>query len=100
MVLTHGSIKDPYYQYATLKFYPSSSDTSTTASIYLPFFNGEWWSVMFNGMEEVILIYILEIVYTEIIMLLIRYIMVKMDNFNTGYFAISCFSRQALGGMI
>ena len=51
-----GSIKDPYYQYAHLKFYPSSSDTSTTASIYLPFYNGGWWSVMLvsgssNGYE-------------------------------------------------
>ena len=41
-----GSIKDPYYQYAYLKFYPSASDTTTTASVYLPFFNGDWWSVM------------------------------------------------------
>tara|TARA_R110002020_G_scaffold174307_1_gene365425 strand:- start:4123 stop:11802 length:7680 start_codon:yes stop_codon:yes gene_type:complete len=41
-----ASIKDPYYQYANLKFYPSSSDTTTTASVYLPFFDGGWWSVM------------------------------------------------------
>jgi hypothetical protein len=43
-----GSIKDPYYQYAYLKFYPSASNTSLTSSIYLPFFNGDWWSVMIN----------------------------------------------------
>ena len=51
----NGSIKDPYYQYANLKFYPSASDTTTTASVYLPFFNGDWWSVMVtsgsNGYE-------------------------------------------------
>ena len=41
-----GSIKDPYYQYATLKFYPSASDTTTSASVYLPFFDNGWWSVM------------------------------------------------------
>ena len=41
-----GSIKDPYYQYANLIFYPDNSDTSTTASVYLPFFDGNWWSVM------------------------------------------------------
>jgi len=44
-----GSIKDPYYQYAYLKFYPSSSDTSTTASVYLPFYDGGWWSVMLTS---------------------------------------------------
>ena len=41
-----GSIKDPYYQYAYLNFYPSASDTTTSASLYLPFFDGGWWSVM------------------------------------------------------
>jgi hypothetical protein len=41
-----GSIVDPYYQYANLKLYPSSSDTSLTASVYLPFFDGNWWSVL------------------------------------------------------
>ena len=42
-----GSIVDPYYQYATLEF---SSDyiasPGLTASIYFPFFDGGWWSVM------------------------------------------------------
>ena len=45
----NGSIKDPYYQYANLTFYPSSSDLTTSASIYLPFFDGDWWSVMINS---------------------------------------------------
>lgn len=44
-----GSIVDPYYQYANLKLYPSSSDTSLTASVYLPFFDGNWWSVLINS---------------------------------------------------
>jgi hypothetical protein len=39
---------DPYYQYGVLEFYPSSSNITTTASIYLPFFDGGWWSVLIN----------------------------------------------------
>jgi hypothetical protein len=39
-----GSIVDPFYQYANLKF--TADDFATSASVYLPFFNGEWWSVM------------------------------------------------------
>jgi hypothetical protein len=41
-----GSIPDPYNEYGTLKFIPDSTTLSTTASLYLPFFNGGWWSVM------------------------------------------------------
>jgi hypothetical protein len=44
-----GSIIDPYYQYAHLDFYPSYINYPTvSASVYLPFFDGEWWSVMVN----------------------------------------------------
>jgi hypothetical protein len=39
-----GSIIDPYYQYATLKF--TADGFTNSSSIYLPFFNGEWWNVM------------------------------------------------------
>jgi hypothetical protein len=45
-----GSIIDPYYQYAYLDFYPNANPALIppwlTASVYLPFFDGEWWSVM------------------------------------------------------
>ena len=42
-----GSAIDPYYQYAKLDYYPNKSISLTnTASIYLPFFDGGWWSVM------------------------------------------------------
>jgi len=42
-----GSIIDPYYQYAYLDFHPNfSSQPTLSASVYLPFFNGDWWSVM------------------------------------------------------
>jgi len=41
-----GSIPDPYNEYGTLKFIDLTNYTSS--SIYLPFFNKEWWSVMYN----------------------------------------------------
>jgi len=41
-----GSIPDPYNEFATLKFIPDSSTPAISASVYLPFFDGEWWSVM------------------------------------------------------
>jgi hypothetical protein len=48
-----GSIIDPYYQYATLSFIPdyysSPPHGSFSASIYLPFFDGGWWSVMITS---------------------------------------------------
>jgi hypothetical protein len=44
-----GSNIDPYYQYASLEYYPNYSiSPSISASIYLPFFNGGWWSVLIN----------------------------------------------------
>jgi hypothetical protein len=41
-----GSIPDPYNQFATLKFIPDSTAPSISASVYLPFFDEGWWSVM------------------------------------------------------
>jgi hypothetical protein len=42
-----GSVVDPYNEYATLKFFPDGNTAlDPSASIYLPFFNGDWWSVM------------------------------------------------------
>jgi hypothetical protein len=44
-----GSTIDPYYQYAYLDFYPSyNNDPTISASIYLPFYDGGWWSVAVN----------------------------------------------------
>jgi hypothetical protein len=40
-----ASIVDPNYQYGTLKFI-SGTDS---ASVYLPFFNDGWWSVLVNS---------------------------------------------------
>lgn len=44
-----GSIIDPYYQYATLTFSPQPG---TDASISLPFYNQDWWSVMINAVPN------------------------------------------------
>ena len=44
-----GSIKNPYYQYAILDFIPTTASITTSASVYLPFYNGEWWSILINS---------------------------------------------------
>ncbi len=36
----------PYYQYARLDFIPRLASPATSASVYLPFFDGGWWSVL------------------------------------------------------
>jgi hypothetical protein len=46
-----GSIPNPYNEYAHLDFIPDTSTPSVSASVYLPFFNGDWWSVMATGYE-------------------------------------------------
>jgi len=43
-----GQPIDPYYQYAWLDFIPNPATPNTSASIYLPFYNGGWWSVLVN----------------------------------------------------
>ena len=43
-----GSTLDSYYQYALLDFIPDASSPSISASIYLPFYDGGWWSVLLN----------------------------------------------------
>jgi hypothetical protein len=47
-----GSIIDPYYQYATLTLSPNPGDPTVTASVYLPFYNQDWWSVMINAVPN------------------------------------------------
>jgi hypothetical protein len=46
----NGSIPSNYNQYATLKYIDAS--TSDSASVYLPFFNGEWWSILINQSSD------------------------------------------------
>tara|TARA_R110000772_G_scaffold85146_2_gene179175 strand:+ start:306 stop:5930 length:5625 start_codon:yes stop_codon:yes gene_type:complete len=44
-----GSIPDVENQFATLKFIPDFATAPTvSASVYLPFYDGGWWSVMVN----------------------------------------------------
>jgi hypothetical protein len=43
-----GSILDVESNYGILTFYPQTSSFNTSASIYLPLFNGSWWSVLIN----------------------------------------------------
>ena len=47
-----GSIPNPYNEYAHLDFIPDITTPSDSASVYLPFFNGDWWSVMATGYED------------------------------------------------
>ena len=48
-----GSIIDPYYQYATLTYAPDVINfPNSTASIYLPFYNERWWSVLLNALTD------------------------------------------------
>jgi hypothetical protein len=44
-----GSIISPYYQYALLEFIPDTSTPTVSASVYLPFYNEGWWSVLINS---------------------------------------------------
>ena len=43
-----GSSLDPEYQYARLDFIPNTNVPNSSASVYLPFFDENWWSVMIN----------------------------------------------------
>jgi len=53
-----GSIVDPYFQYGTLKFIHPEANVS--ASVYLPFFNGDWWSVMVTRNDDPYITYTLQ----------------------------------------
>jgi len=44
-----GGPVDPYYQYALLEFIPDLTSPTISASVYLPFYNGGWWSVLVNS---------------------------------------------------
>jgi uncharacterized protein (DUF2147 family) len=44
-----GSVVDPYNTYGYLNFYPDYSTPANSASVYLPFFDEGWWSVLVNS---------------------------------------------------
>jgi hypothetical protein len=52
-----GSVVNPYNQYAKLDFIPDYTSPQTSASVYLPFYNGEWWSVLINKVGSVYTLY-------------------------------------------
>ena len=52
-----GSTVNPYYQHAYLTFYPKTNDVVNTASIYLPFFDHGWWSIMVNKSQDTYTLY-------------------------------------------
>jgi hypothetical protein len=43
-----GSVVNPQYQYAFLDFIPNQASSSISTSVYLPFYDGGWWSVLVN----------------------------------------------------
>ena len=47
-----GSIPNPYNEFALLEFIPDVASPSTSASVYLPFFDGGWWSVLINRSSQ------------------------------------------------
>jgi len=53
----NGSSLNPYYQHAYLTFYPKVNDIVNTASIYLPFFDHGWWSIMINKFQDTYILY-------------------------------------------
>ena len=66
-----GSIANPYNEYANLVF--TADNFATTASVYLPFFNGDWWSVAVtinHDKDLMILICMLLIAFTMGMMVL------------------------------
>jgi hypothetical protein len=56
-----GSIVNPYYQYANLKLI--TDGVSASASVYLPFFNGDWWSVMVTRNNNTFTLYAADNIY-------------------------------------
>ena len=74
-----GSIIDPEYQYATLKF--TVDDFQTSASVRLPFYNNDWWSVQINNNQD-----------AEFELLVANKIYSGSDGSQIGYIASSSFT--------
>lgn len=43
-----GASIDPQYQYAKLDYIPNAASSSFSASVTLPFFNRDWWTISFG----------------------------------------------------
>jgi hypothetical protein len=46
-----GSIPNSYNEFALLEFIPDITDLNNSASVYLPFLDGGWWSVIVNRLN-------------------------------------------------
>jgi hypothetical protein len=57
-----GSILNPEYQYATLKF--TVDNFITSASVRLPFFNNDWWSVQVSKVDTEYTFYVGNKIYS------------------------------------
>lgn len=53
-----GSIQNPYMHWGTVKFIMSGSGVNPEASVYLPVFDGDWWSVMIRKDEDNIRLFV------------------------------------------
>jgi hypothetical protein len=60
-----GSIATPYSKYGKLDLIPDYTAPQTSASIYLPFFNGGWWSVLINKQGTNLTLYAKNNLYQE-----------------------------------
>ena len=58
-----GSVVNPYNQYGKLDFIPDYTSPQTSASVYLPFFNEGWWSVLVNKQGSVYTLYAKNSIY-------------------------------------
>jgi hypothetical protein len=52
-----GSIANPYNQFGLLDFIPDITNPTVSASVYLPFFDGGWWSVLVNKKDSDFILY-------------------------------------------
>ena len=58
-----GSTTNPYNQYALLDFIPDPTTPQLSSSVYLPFYNGEWWSVLVNKVGTAFTLYAANNIY-------------------------------------
>ena len=52
-----GSVVNPYNQYGKLDLIPDIASPQISASVYLPFYNEGWWSVLINKQSSVYTLY-------------------------------------------
>jgi hypothetical protein len=59
-----GSIPSSSNEFVKLEFFPDSTSTSVSASVYLPFFNGDWWSAMVTKNNNTYTLYAANKIYS------------------------------------